>query len=448
VVSVPLNGRFARRRSADLRARARAGPEIRAPMEQASKSERTAPNQFDKRGPCVRRKVPKAFHKFSYLRWIPTYVWQRLTRREHHGPVHLIIALADHFEPAIVPADGRARAPYSEQQRRVEMWCSEYPRIAQQYRDKSGRPIVHTYFYPGEQYDYDLVEQIADHCRSGWGELEVHLHHGVDIPATEASTRSQLVKFRDALACEHGCLSYLDGAGPPRYAFIHGNFALANAAGGFGCGVDNEIEILAGTGCYADLTLPAAAFHRAQIRKINSLYECALPLNRRAPHTRGHNLRSGKPPQIFPLIVQGPLLLDFDHSARNGLGRFETAALTDANLPSMRRLQLWKKAAIRVEGRPEWLFIKLHCHSMFPNHRDAVLGDSFQYFLKELVSGAEKRQESLHFVTAREMVNIIWAACDGRSGDPDQYRDYRLKLAPAVGISVQSKVSSSMGLKG
>jgi len=50
-------------------------------------------------------------------------------------------------------------------------------------------------------------------------------------------------------------------------------------------------------------------------------------------------------------------------------------------------------------------------------------------FLADLVEGAPARREIIHFVTAREMVNIIWAACDGREGNPGQYRNYRLKLA-------------------
>jgi hypothetical protein len=31
-------------------------------------------------------------------------------------------------------------------------------------------------------------------------------------------------------------------------------------------------------------------------------------------------------------------------------------------------------------------------------------------------------------VTAREMVNIALAACDGHDGNPADYRDYRLRL--------------------
>jgi hypothetical protein len=414
-------------------------------LKQTEKSERGAKTLFAGSRPRKRR---KPFHTYTYLRWIPNYAWQRLTRREPRGRVHVIIALADHFEPAIVPDNTKARAPHAEQRRRVEFWCSEYPRVAQQYRDKSGRPLVHTYFYPAEQYDHDLVDQIAEHCRSGWGELEIHLHHGVEASATAASTRAQLLAFRDALAYEHGCLSYVDGAGAPKYAFVHGNFALANAGRGFGCGVDSEIEILAETGCYADLTLPAAPFHRAQISKINCVYECAQPISRRAAHTRGHDLKSGKPPQTLPLIIQGPLMLDFDRSARNGWGRFETSALTGSNPASMRRLQLWKKAGVVVQGRPDWLFIKLHCHGMCPDDRVALLGDSFASFMRELVSGAEERQETLHFVSAREMANILWAACDGCAGDPDEYRDYRLKFAPAARLGVQPTVCSPLNVKG
>lgn len=398
----------------------------------------------------VRRssQMSEPFHRLSCVRWIPSYAWQRLTRPQLRGPVHLVFGLADHFEPAIVPEDGRARAPYDEQERRLEAWCRDYPRAVREWRDSCGRPLVHTYFYPAEQYDRALVERLAEHCHGGWGEVEIHLHHGIDAPATAANTRRQLVEFRDVLATGHGCLSYLDGSGPPRYAFVHGNFALANAANGYGCGVDEEMKILAETGCYADLTLPAAAFHRAQIAKVNSLYECALPLDQRAPHRKGRNLRHGKPLRTFPVIIQGPLMLDFDRSSRSGLGRFETAALTDANPPSLRRLRLWKKAAITVQGRPDWLFIKLHCHSMYPNHRQAVLGDAMQRFLAELVAGAKDRQETLHFVTAREMVNIIWAACDGREGDPDQYREYRLRLAPGVGRSAGHMVACPVDLKG
>jgi len=400
------------------------------------------------KGVAPRVEKPGLIRKLSYARWVPAHAWQRLTRSAACGRVNLIFALVDHFEPSIVPENGRARAPLSEQDRRVKQWCSEYPRSVDRWRDHEGRPFVHTYFYPAEQYDRGLVDRLAEHCHGGWGELEVHLHHGMDGPDTAENTRQQLVEFRDALVLNHGSLCFLDGSDQARYAFVHGNFALANSAGGYACGVDNEMEILAETGCYADFTLPSAAFHPAQIGKVNSLYECSLPLHAKAPHRKGRDLRLGRPPETFPIIVQGPLMLDFDKRARNGIGRFENAALTAANPPSLRRLNLWKKAAISVQDRPDWLFIKLHCHSMDPTQREAVMGAPMQQFLTELVGRASERKEVIHFVTARQMVNIIWAACDGREGSPGEYREYRLKLTREFPATICKPTNPAVSVRG
>ena len=374
---------------------------------------------------------PDLRQQLSYgFRLLPSYAWQKLTRRVPRGPVHLVIALADHFEPSIVPENGLLRAPYDEQERRLEFWCREYPRLADAWRDGDGRPFVHTYFYPAEQYDRRLTQQLAEHCRAGWGEIEIQLHHGISAPGTAENTRRQLLKFRDTLASDHGCLSYLDGLAAPKYAFVHGNFALANSADGRFCGVDDEMQILAETGCYADLTLPAASFHPAQIAKINSLYECALPLSQRAPHRRGRDLEQGRSPDIFPLMVEGPLMLHFSPSRFRKVS-IENSAITRRNPLSISRLRLWKQAAISVRGKPDWLFIKLHCHSMDPTQQDAVVGEPMRDFLRELVEGAEQRGEILHFVSAREMVNIILAACDGREGNPGEHREYRFKRTRA-----------------
>lgn len=149
--------------------------------------------------------------------------------------------MADHFEPAITPGKGPERADRSEQERRLERWCREYPKLVDDCRDSDGRPFRHTYFYPAEQYDRSLIDRLAEHCHEGWGEVEIHLHHGQNGADTSANSRRQIVEFRDALA-SHGCLSRTDGKGAPRYAFVHGNFALANSARGRFCGVDDEMQ--------------------------------------------------------------------------------------------------------------------------------------------------------------------------------------------------------------
>jgi len=314
-----------------------------------------------------------------------------------------------------------------EQQERVADWCRRYPAVVDEFRDTDGYPFRHTYFFPAEQYDKTVVEPLAEHCRAGWGEMEIHLHHGIETPDNSENTRAMLCEFRDALA-ELGCLSRWDGQGPPRYAFVHGNWALANSADGRYCGVDEEMEILAETGCYADFTLPSAN-SRAQVTKINALYECALPLRQRAPHRSGRDLQVGRPPAVFPLIIQGPLGLDFRR--RHGLLRpipsIEDGALIGTNPASMRRLALWARAGVRVQDRPEWIFIKLHCHSMDADDEDAVLGKPARRFLEALTASSRSHTYGIHFVTAREMTNIILAACDGKKGSPGEFRDYRLR---------------------
>jgi len=382
------------------------------------------------------------------MRWLPSYFWQRVARRAHAGRTHLIIALADHFEPAIVPHDGSARAPYREQERRVEYWCSEYPKAADRWRDGDGCPFKHTYFYPAEQYEAGLLDWLASHAAAGWGEIEVHLHHGMQAPDTEENTRLQLQEFRDRLASRHGSLCYLDGGGSPRYAFVHGNFALANSSGGRNCGVDSEMQILADTGCYADFTFPPGLYHRAHMAKINSLYECSLPLSRKGAHRDGRNLEIGRRPEVFPLMVEGPLMLSFARPNGSRLMAVENGSLTWNNPPMLSRLRLWKQAAIAVQGRPDWLFIKLQGHGMDPRDRDVMLGVAMEHFLRALVEGASQRSEVLHFVSAREMVNIMLAACDGHDGNPGEYRDYRLKRVQGVSSRLSTLDQDKAVLKG
>jgi hypothetical protein len=319
---------------------------------------------------------------------------------------------------------------FCEQERRLIKWCREYPAAVSAWRDNEGLPLRHTYFYPAEDFDERLIDRLAEFCHSGWGEIEIHLHHGVEVADTSGATRDKLVALRDALVAR-GCLSRDFGIGEPRYGFVHGNWALANSDHGHFCGVDDEMQILADTGCYADFTLPAPS--AAQIGKINAIYECALPLDRAAPQRRGFDLRCGRKPLIFPLLIQGPLMLDLGgEKRRRPFVSIENSELSGVNPPTLRRLQLWKKAQITVQGRPDWLFIKLHCHGLQEADESAMLGPPIQQFLRELIGGGGNGSQYLvHFVTMREMANIALAACDNCSGNPGEYRDFRFKLIGA-----------------
>lgn len=63
-------------------------------------------------------------------------------------------------------------------------------------------------------------------------------------------------------------------------------------------------------------------------------------------------------------------------------------------------------------------------------------------FLSDLVEGAKTcGNYRIHFTTAREMVNIILAACDGKTGNPGDYRDYR--YLPIRGSYVSDRFETS-----
>jgi hypothetical protein len=263
--------------------------------------------------------------------------------------------------------------------------------------------------------------------RSGYGEVEIHLHHGVEEPDTAANTRRTLETFRDALANEHKCLSRENEQAQPKYAFVHGNWALANSAGGRYCGVDSEMQILADTGCYADFTLPSAP-DESQVPKINSIYLCGHDLMRARPHRNGPDLRVGGK-LIHPLIFDGPLVFDWTRRVYGlPVPRVDDGALAQNYPLTLNRFDRWRNAHISVLGRREWIFIKLYCHGFFDWEQDTMIGEDMRRFLDAVMQLAEKSGSfNLHFASAREAYNMVVAAVEGCSGNPNDFRDYRLK---------------------
>ena len=75
--------------------------------------------------------------------------------------------------------------------------------------------------------------------------------------------------------------------------------------------------------------------------------------------------------------------------------------------------------------------MKLHTHGGPERNASMLLGPENEAFHRHLLSnyndGARFR---LHYVTARELANIVHAAEDGLEGDAGQYRDYVLPPPP------------------
>ncbi len=351
--------------------------------------------------------------------WLPGYLARKRISPRPDRTTHVLLAICDHFEPWHQTTGGHGEA-----MQRLDRWQTAYPEVQSAVRDADGRPPVHTFFFPVEQYEKAVVTQLAELCAAGAGETEIHLHHDGD---TARTLREQIVRGRDRLA-GHGLLS-TDPEGCLAYGFIHGNWALCNShPEGRACGVDNELSVLRGTGCYADFTMPSAP-DRCQSLKVNSLYYARDSGAPRA-HDTGDAVRAWLPPPSDGLLlVQGPLGLNWRRRKAGLLPRLENADLTGANPPSLDRLRLWLHANIHVEGRPDWLFVKLHTHGCKPANTEMLLGGTLQQFYESLAAYcSEQAGLALHFVTAREMVNILHAAEAGKEGDPGEYRDYRYQL--------------------
>jgi hypothetical protein len=346
-------------------------------------------------------------------RWLLPWVFRRRARRPAQR--HLLIAICDHFEPFHLTGKSTALS-------RVETWHAEFARFTAEFRDSSGTPPRHTFFYPIEQWDNDVCSALAVMCHNTGAEAEIHLHHKDD---TAEHLRGVLDEGKERLG-QLGLLSR-DAEGQLRYGFIHGNWALDHShPAGKACGVANELSVLRETGCYADFTLPSAP-SPCQVRTINSLYYAREDGKPRS-HERGERVRTGqaRPPRKDELLmVQGPLGLNWRWRKGGVLPRIENSDLTGANPPTPVRLRLWEQCHIHVEGRPEWLFIKLHTHGAVECNSTMLLGEPMRRFHRFLAT--RQREDpgfSYHYVTAREMVNILHAAEAGRDGSPHQYRDF------------------------
>jgi hypothetical protein len=106
--------------------------------------------------------------------------------------------------------------------------------------------------------------------------------------------------------------------------------------------------------------------------------------------------------------------------------RLENGGVNCKHPPAIGRFRLWAGANVHIQGMPTWVFIKLHPHGLIDRHREDLLGGPMKEFLEELVTTFNDGvRYQVHFVTAREAANMIFAAVEGRDGDPGQYRDYR-----------------------
>jgi len=355
----------------------------------------------------------KAFDK-----WLLPWLWQCM-RRSKAPVTDVMVAVCDHFEPFHhSDKDGAMR--------RMKAWHDSLPAITEASRDHDGCGPRHTFFYPIEQYDADVIQSLALLCENTRNEVEVHLHH-------ENDTAENLMRTLDQGKADlrrHGLLGANAGGGAA-FGFIHGNWALDDSdPAGRGCGVRGELALLKQAGCYADFTMPSAP-HRTQTPIVNQLYYshsgslgCSHHQGIRvsAIDSASQGFRSK---DDWLLLVQGPLGLDWKRRKWGLLPRVENSDLTSANPPTVQRMAGWTNAGISVAGAEGWRFVKLHTHGGPERNHAALIGDVRRRFHQDLTALAARSGFRLHYVSAREMVNILHAAEDGKGGgDAGAWRDY------------------------
>ncbi len=354
-------------------------------------------------------------------RWLPGYlrhVARQAFAQRASGTRHLLFALCDHYEPLWGKADE------STGEARVRRWLEDYPRAFDGFRDADGCTPRHTWFFPGEEYREMYLDSLATLAKRGCGEVELHLHHDNDTAVGLRSKIEAYLKLYDGHG--HICRGADDRL---RYAFIHGNWSLANGRpDGRYCGVDAELPLLFETGCYADFTFPSVPSD-TQSQMVNVVYWPSGDQARRRAYDAGELARVGHYYDDRILIITGPL--GFALRPHNHKPRIEYGALQSNDPPSLARVRTWVAQNIHVAGRPEWVFVKVYMHGAVEAEAEAVLGPhgtEFHRALREHFN--DGRRWRLHYVTAREMFNIARAAMEGKVGDPGEYRDYVLPPPP------------------
>ncbi len=352
--------------------------------------------------------------------WVGAWLVDRarkLARPRRAGTKHLLFALCDHYEPL----HGNASMDVGIE--RVRAWRTRYPEMAKRFSDHAGRPPQHSYFFPGEQYDPRLIEPLGELCALGLGEVEVHLHHDGD---TRETLRASLEQTLEDLG-RHGVISHKDGK--PAWSFIHGNWCLANARrDGRWCGVDDEMTLLYELGCYADLTFPSAP-DQCQPGIVNQIYYPTGDVSRRRAYESGESVKVGTSKKDRLLMIEGPIALA--RRPRSRSIRIESGTLDASDPPSAERLRTWVDQQVGVEGKPEWVFVKVHTHGAPEANAEVMLGEKIDALHRALAADYNDGSSwKLHYVTAREMYNVARAAMDGLNGSPQTYYDYEVPPPP------------------
>jgi hypothetical protein len=275
-------------------------------------------------------------------------------------------------------------------------------------------------------------------CEQGYGEIELHLHHGKHKPDTGNNLINTILQCIE----EYSIFGIFgEASGTKKYGFIHGDWALDNSRGGRYCGVNNEITILKETGCYADFTFPAPII-KTNPSKVNSIYYATDDPLRPKSYNCGEKVTKYSKKNGDIMIIQGPLYPFF---LSNNIGSLRAMGDVINGIPPVckKRVDSWIKTNICVQGANEFIFIKTHTHGATDSK--AILGQEIEQIFEYLETKYNDGSNYiLHYVTARELYNIVKAIESGKDiSNPDTFRNYLIskpKYNSSIDISEASDI--------
>jgi hypothetical protein len=339
---------------------------------------------------CISRTAFMPVPKNANL-WFPSYLSSRVRRLGERPAKRVWVAITDHFEP-------HGNCDLGTAWKRMATWHERWPGIAAAApRDSAGGPPCYTFFYPQEEYERGLLDSVAQLCKDGTGDVEVHLHHFHD---NAASFAAKLREFTARLHDNHGLLHVHDGR--LVFGFIHGNWALDNShPTGHGCGVRGELQVLRDLGCYADFTMPSAP-SPTQSRIADRIYWTTGDAAQPRGFDRGVEATPGGGRRGDLLMITGPLGVRFRERL---MPRMETGELAAYDLPTRARVERWLDLAPRIGDD---LFVKLYGHTAREDNAAALLGDGsasapFSRMFGWFAEVAKARNLELHWASAYQM---------------------------------------------
>jgi hypothetical protein len=348
-----------------------------------------------------------AVHVWGMYRW-KTHIWLSSylgqSNRSEIAPddeKHLIFVMVDHYEP------GRG-------ERGTELnreWLDLFRRISDRNTDHYGNRFRYTWFYPYDEHNEEVLIDLCNAVFDGYGEVELHWH--LDRPV-DNETFPKLLSDAISWFEKHGALVSSGQGHSPAFAYIAGNWDL-DASRENGHYVTRQLDILRDAGCYADFTFSTVGTE-CQPSKTNSIYY-ATDSDEPKSHDTGVDARVGRNVNDRLMIFQGPI--------RYGLHGCKEYGAVELNLiPTRDRIEAWIDTNIHVVGRPEWVFVKVYSHGI--QSREDIVQKHLEPMLRDLSQACGQRGIQLHYMSAREAYNVVKAAEDGRTGDPEEYRDFQI----------------------